>query len=133
MEAIVCHILFILQFSLLNLTLPESASETQRTAIINKYKRKYFSQKIAPLPEFKSVYDLVLVEPKAKHTATLIYLHGLGDSGEGWESTFAQISRIMFPFLKVILPSALKRPVSLNYGARMPAWYDLKGLSSNVS
>jgi predicted esterase len=114
-----------------NLTIPENISATQREGIINKYKRKYFSQKFVALPEFKSVYDLVQVKPKTKHTATLIYLHGLGDSGEGWGSTFEEVSRTQFPYLKVVLPSALARPVTLNYGMTMPAWYDLKGLSES--
>ncbi|KAL0491332.1 lysophospholipase II [Acrasis kona] len=113
-----------------NLTIPESASEFQRGAIVEKYKRKFFSQNIGPLPSFKSVYELVEIDAQSKHTATLIFLHGLGDSGEGWASAFVKLSKSM-PYLKVILPSALKLPVTLNGGARMPAWYDLMGLSES--
>ena len=33
----------------------------------------------------------VVVAPSGKHTATIIFLHGLGDTGHGWASTMASI------------------------------------------
>ena len=33
----------------------------------------------------------VVVAPSGKHTATVIFLHGLGDTGHGWASTIASI------------------------------------------
>ena len=33
----------------------------------------------------------VVVAPAGKHTASLIFLHGLGDTGHGWASTIASI------------------------------------------
>ena len=56
-------------------------------------------------------------------------MHGLGDTGEGWEDAMQMVQQHV-PGLKVILPSAPKIPVSLNGGMRMPAWYDLKGLGA---
>lgn len=35
------------------------------------------------------------------------------------------------PSVKFILPTAPNRPVTLNGGMMMPAWYDIKGLSAN--
>lgn len=39
------------------------------------------------------------------HTATLIFLHGLGDSGHGWSSSLRVLCK-KFTFLKVICPHA---------------------------
>uniref|UniRef100_A0A336K686 palmitoyl-protein hydrolase n=1 Tax=Culicoides sonorensis TaxID=179676 RepID=A0A336K686_CULSO len=67
----------------------------------------------------------VIIAAVAKHTATLIFFHGLGDTGHGWASTIAAIRT---PNMKVICPTAHAIPVSLNAGFRMPSWFDLKTL-----
>jgi lysophospholipase-2 len=33
----------------------------------------------------------VVVSASGKHTATLIFLHGLGDTGHGWASTLVRL------------------------------------------
>lgn len=67
----------------------------------------------------------VVIEASAKHTATVIFLHGLGDTGHGWASSLAEIKP---SHIKLICPTAPTIPVTLNSGFRMPAWFDLKGL-----
>ncbi|KAK3889451.1 hypothetical protein Pcinc_006559 [Petrolisthes cinctipes] len=67
----------------------------------------------------------VVVNATAKHTATIIFLHGLGDTGHGWASAMAAIGS---PHIKFICPTAQVMPVSLNAGFRMPSWFDLKSL-----
>lgn len=61
-----------------------------------------------------------------KETAAVIFLHGLGDTGDGWACA---LSNLQLPHVKIICPHAPAIPVSLNMGALMPAWFDLKGLS----
>ena len=61
------------------------------------------------------------------HSATVIFLHGLGDTGHGWAPVMRMLSRT-FPFIKWILPTAPHRHVTLNMGTRMPAWYDILSL-----
>lgn len=68
------------------------------------------------------------VPPKAKHAATVIFLHGLGDTGHGWCSAFQDIAE---PFIKYLFPTAKERPVTLNYGMKMPSWFDIKSLNFN--
>lgn len=70
----------------------------------------------------------VVVEASSTHTASVIFLHGLGDSGHGWAST---LSSIKPPGVKLICPSANKMPVTLNSGFTMPSWFDLKSLNPN--
>nr|CUU97855.1 hypothetical transcript [Hymenolepis microstoma] len=70
-----------------------------------------------------------VIEAKVKQTATLIFLHGLGDNGAGWASI---LRNVVPPHCKVICPNAKEIPVTLNFGMVMPAWYDLFGLSPNA-
>lgn len=67
----------------------------------------------------------VIIEATAKQTSTLIFMHGLGDTGHGWSSALAMIRP---PSMKVICPTAPTIPVSLNAGFRMPSWFDLRTL-----
>lgn len=69
--------------------------------------------------------DHVVVAPSGKHTATVIFLHGLGDTGHGWASSIASIRPA---HVKVICPTASKMPVTLNSGFQMPSWFDLLSL-----
>jgi len=63
---------------------------------------------------------------------TIVWLHGLGDSGEGYRSLFKDIICPKFNFtMRVVLPSAPERPVSINNGMIMPSWYDIKSLGSS--
>lgn len=70
----------------------------------------------------------VIINATVKHTASVIFLHGLGDTGHGWASAMAGIRA---PHMKVICPTANPLPVSLNGGMKMPAWFDIKGLDMN--
>ena len=71
----------------------------------------------------------VILKPKRRHTATLIFLHGLGDTGHGWA---AAMNSIRPDFVKVICPTAPTIPVTLNMGMRMPSWYDIYRLDDSI-
>ncbi|XP_063245038.1 acyl-protein thioesterase 1 [Bacillus rossius redtenbacheri] len=70
----------------------------------------------------------VVINASVKHTATIIFLHGLGDTGHGWASA---IGGIRPPHVKVVCPTAPIMPVTLNAGFRMPSWFDLRTLDAN--
>ncbi|KAI9505151.1 hypothetical protein GGI25_000344 [Coemansia spiralis] len=70
-----------------------------------------------------------VVRARNTHTASVIFIHGLGDSGHGWEPV-AQILSRSLPHVKFILPHAPTQPVTVNGGFRMPSWYDIKSLDS---
>jgi len=70
----------------------------------------------------------VVLKASRKHTATLIFLHGLGDTGMGWAGA---LNTIKPDYLKVICPTAPMLPVTLNGGMAMPAWYDILSLDEN--
>ncbi|KAJ1501237.1 hypothetical protein HMI56_003356 [Coelomomyces lativittatus] len=68
--------------------------------------------------------------PKAQHTASVIFLHGLGDSGHGWGDIISRIASNL-PHVKWIFPHAPNQRVTLNMGMVMPAWYDILSLDKS--
>ena len=69
-----------------------------------------------------------VLKARAKHSATMIFLHGLGDTGHGWAEAFNEIRP---DYLKIVCPNAPSMPVTLNRGMVMPAWYDLWQVSKD--
>uniref|UniRef100_H2ZKT0 palmitoyl-protein hydrolase n=1 Tax=Ciona savignyi TaxID=51511 RepID=H2ZKT0_CIOSA len=69
--------------------------------------------------------DMFIHKSTIKATASVIFLHGLGDSGYGWYEGFGQIKK---SHVRYIFPNAPSMPVTMNGGFVMPSWYDLKGL-----
>ncbi|GAA6021251.1 hypothetical protein JCM11491_001525 [Sporobolomyces phaffii] len=69
----------------------------------------------------------VVLEALGKHTATVIFAHGLGDSAAGWVP-LAQSLRSKFKHVKWVLPTAPTQPVSINMGMAMTSWFDIQSL-----
>ncbi|KAJ0399392.1 hypothetical protein P43SY_008150 [Pythium insidiosum] len=65
-----------------------------------------------------------------KPTATVVFVHGLGDTAHGWADAMQMLSKDL-PHVKFVLPTAKSQPVTLNMGMRMPSWYDIKSLSKS--
>ena len=72
----------------------------------------------------------VIVKPTDAHTASVIFFHGLGDTGHGWAELFSEIA---IPNVRYIFPTAPVAPVTLNGGMKMHSWFDISGLSANVN
>jgi lysophospholipase-2 len=70
---------------------------------------------------------IVIPARQQPHTATVIVLHGLGDTGDGWAGAAPELAQAL-PHARFIFPHAPDRPISLNYGMKMPGWYDIKSL-----
>lgn len=68
----------------------------------------------------------IRILPTKKHTASLIFLHGLGDTGHGWAAGFKQLK---LEHVQCVCPTAPTQAVTMNGGMRMPSWFDLMGLS----
>lgn len=60
-----------------------------------------------------------------EHKMTIIWMHGLGDSGHGHASIPETMSFPEEMGVKFILPHAPSIPVTVNGGAVMPAWFDI--------
>jgi predicted esterase len=67
------------------------------------------------------------IDPITKHTATVIFVHGLGDTGHGWASLAREYSNDpRFHHVKWVLPHAPKQAVTANMGMVMPTWFDIE-------
>jgi predicted esterase len=81
------------------------------------------------MKETRDASNTITITPQAGgHSATVIFCHGLGDSADGWIDTIREFSKAM-PWIKFIVPTAPTRPISLNGGMPMPAWFDIASLS----
>lgn len=61
--------------------------------------------------------------------ASVIWLHGLGADGHDFEPVVDQLGLPLEVAARFIFPHATIQSVTLNGGMKMPAWYDLYGLS----
>ena len=69
--------------------------------------------------------DAVVVEPNAKPTAAVIWLHGLGADGHDFVPIVPELGLPADLAVKFVFPHAPVRPVSINNGMAMRAWYDI--------
>lgn len=78
-----------------------------------------------------ALYPGLRIPARAAQTATVIFLHGLGDSPEGWVFLAQEAARQnRLPHVKFVFAKAPDQPVTLNYGMEMPSWYDIKALGN---
>lgn len=76
--------------------------------------------------------DAVTVEhnPTNKEiNRAVIWLHGLGASGHDFEPIVPQLGLANEMAVRFIFPHAPERPVTINGGMVMPAWYDILEMS----
>lgn len=71
------------------------------------------------------------VNPTRDHDAVVIWLHGLGDSGNGFAPIVPELKLPDSMAVRFVFPHAPVRPVTINGGMPMRAWYDIKSLDFN--
>lgn len=69
--------------------------------------------------------DAVEINPELPPRACIIWLHGLGADGHDFEPLIPQLDIVDRLGVRVVLPHAPQRPVTINGGMLMPAWYDI--------
>ena len=83
----------------------------------NHFQIKHYATSIKDLPFRVEVTRNrhILLHPHKDHKYSLIWLHGLGDSAEGFVDLFLDTKYNLVPdFCKVILLTAPERAVSMN-------------------
>lgn len=76
-----------------------------------------------------NVLPAVEIEPAAgAATATVVWLHGLGANGHDFEPIVPELGLPPDAPVRFVFPHAPVRPVTINGGLEMPAWYDILGL-----
>ena len=69
----------------------------------------------------------VEIEPPAPARAAVIWLHGLGADGHDFEPIVPHLGLPPGHGVRFVFPHAPRRPVTINNGMVMPAWYDITG------
>jgi phospholipase/carboxylesterase len=67
--------------------------------------------------------DAIEIETGPNPAASVIWLHGLGADGHDFEPIVPEL-RLTMP-VRFVFPHAPMRPVTINQGMRMRAWYDI--------
>ena len=75
----------------------------------------------------------VEVDPGTPAQAAIIWLHGLGADGHDFEPLASQLQAFLKIPTRFIFPHAPHRPVTINGGYNMRAWYDIAALDLSQS
>ena len=73
--------------------------------------------------------DAIEVETGAEPRAAVIWMHGLGADGHDFEPIVPELDLDGAPPIRFIFPHAPMRPVTINGGMVMRAWYDVMNQS----
>ena len=76
--------------------------------------------------------ETIEVETGANPVATVIWLHGLGADGHDFEPIVPELRLPAAKPVRFIFPHAPQRPVTINGGMRMRAWYDIFSLGGGA-
>ena len=74
--------------------------------------------------------ETVEVEPPSEPIGSVVWLHGLGADGHDFEPIVPELRLQELP-LRFVFPHAPVRPVTINGGMAMRAWYDIISLDRN--
>jgi len=69
--------------------------------------------------------DNVVIQPRNAPDAAVILMHGLGADGHDFVPIVAELDLPEAPSIRWVFPHAPVRPVTVNGGYRMRAWYDV--------
>jgi phospholipase/carboxylesterase len=74
--------------------------------------------------------DSVEINPKQRAEYAVIWLHGLGADGHDFEPIVPELGIPESLPIRFVFPHAPKRPVTINAGMVMRAWYDILDLGT---
>lgn len=77
--------------------------------------------------------ETIEIETGPSPTGTIIWMHGLGADGHDFEPIVPELVRRGERALRFVFPNAPVRPVTLNRGYPMRAWYDILGLERGMA
>jgi len=72
--------------------------------------------------------ETLTVETGPNPVFTVIWMHGLGADGHDFEPLVPELLDDSTPALRFVFPHAPVRPVTINNGYQMRAWYDIIGI-----
>ncbi|HUO44389.1 MAG TPA: alpha/beta hydrolase [Burkholderiales bacterium] len=72
-----------------------------------------------------NLLDTVEIETAPYPEASVIWLHGLGADGNDFAPIVPELGFSKSPAVRFVFPHAPERPVTINHGYVMRAWYDI--------
>ncbi|CAE7701714.1 SCT1 [Symbiodinium necroappetens] len=82
-------------------------------------------------PGLRAFGPMYAVEAPSTPDAAVIWLHGLGDTGEGWSDVGPQLQQ-QLRSVRFLFPTAPTQPVTVNMGMSMPSWFDINSLDPQL-
>ena len=76
----------------------------------------------------RELLDAVEIQPDGTPQASVIWLHGLGADGNDFPPMVPALGIPMDAGVRFVFPHAPMRPVTINGGMTMRAWYDIKSM-----
>ena len=73
--------------------------------------------------------EFIEIETGENIEYSVIWLHGLGASGHDFEPIVPELKLLSRPGIRFLFPHAPIRPVTINGGAAMRAWFDIDSLN----
>lgn len=73
----------------------------------------------------QELLDCVEIDPDGEPSAVVIWLHGLGADGHDFEAIVPELRLPDELPVRFVFPHAPRRPVTINFGMVMRAWYDI--------
>lgn len=73
--------------------------------------------------------EFIEIETGENIEFSVIWLHGLGASGHDFEPIVPELKLLSRPGVRFLFPHAPIRPVTINGGAAMRAWFDIDSLN----
>lgn len=73
----------------------------------------------------KEAEQAVIIDPEEPATASVIWLHGLGADGYDFAPLVRELDGQLLRTTRFVFPHAPRRPVTINGGYVMRAWYDV--------
>jgi phospholipase/carboxylesterase len=77
--------------------------------------------------------DRITLEPAIPANAAVIWLHGLGADGFDFVPIVPELRLPAGLAVRFIFPHARERPVTINNGYVMRAWYDIRGIARSAT
>ena len=76
----------------------------------------------------KESLETIVVETAPDPSFSIVWMHGLGADGHDFEPLVPELLEPGMPAIRFVFPHAPVRPVTINNGFAMRAWYDLIGI-----
>ncbi|HEY7652871.1 MAG TPA: alpha/beta hydrolase-fold protein [Methylomirabilota bacterium] len=73
--------------------------------------------------------DALEIETAPNPDAAVVWMHGLGADGHDFEPIVPELGLPARPGIRFVFPHAPLRPVTINQGHVMRAWYDIRALA----